>query len=93
MPAKNQFFPLLKQAPRWLYQILNLDGANATVEEISSQGGTSFTIKTNVAVEQDILILIDTTAADYCKFYLFFEEEKRNYCQCSIYWRNEWCSC
>lgn len=68
-----------------MYQILNLDGANATVEEISSQGGTSFAIKTNLAVEEDILILIDTTAADYGKFYLFFEEEKRNYCQCIIY--------
>ncbi|MBA9088337.1 hypothetical protein FHR92_004835 [Fontibacillus solani] len=38
---------------------LNLDGANATVEEISSQGGTSFAIKTNLAVEEDIQKLID----------------------------------
>ncbi|WHX49745.1 SDR family oxidoreductase [Paenibacillus woosongensis] len=44
---------------------LNLDGANATVEEITSQGGTAFAIKTNVAVEEDIQNLVDTTVKTY----------------------------
>lgn len=44
---------------------LNLDGANATVEEITSLGGTAFAIKTNVAVEEDIQNLIDTTVKTY----------------------------
>lgn len=39
---------------------LNLDGANATVEEIKENGGMAFAIKTNVAVEGDIQHLIDT---------------------------------
>ncbi|AZK44950.1 SDR family oxidoreductase [Paenibacillus lentus] len=44
---------------------LNLEGANATVEEITSQGGTAFAIKTNVAVEEDIQNLIETTVQTY----------------------------
>lgn len=44
---------------------LNLDGANATVAEITSQGGTAFAIKTDVAVEEDIQNLIDTTVKTY----------------------------
>lgn len=44
---------------------LNLEGAQATVEEIKSQGGTAFAIKTNVAVEEDIQNLIDTTVQNY----------------------------
>lgn len=44
---------------------LNLEGANATVEEIKAQGGTAFAIKTNVAVEEDIQNLIDTTVQNY----------------------------
>lgn len=44
---------------------LNLEGAQATVEEIKSQGGTAFAIKTNVAVEEDIQHLIDTTVQNY----------------------------
>lgn len=44
---------------------LNLEGAQATVEEINSQGGTAFAIKTNVAVEEDIQNLIDTTVQNY----------------------------
>lgn len=44
---------------------LNLEGANATVEEIKAQGGTAFAIKTNVAVEEDIQSLIDTTVQNY----------------------------
>ncbi|WP_019635299.1 SDR family oxidoreductase [Paenibacillus fonticola] len=44
---------------------LNLDGANATVQEITSQGGTAFAIKTNVAAEEDVQHLIDTTVNTY----------------------------
>lgn len=44
---------------------LNLDGANATAEEIASQGGTAFAIKTNVAAEEDIQNLIDTAVNQY----------------------------
>ncbi|WP_410770950.1 SDR family oxidoreductase [Fontibacillus sp. BL9] len=44
---------------------LNLEGAQATVEEIKSQGGTAFAIKTNVAVEEDIQNLIDTTVQNF----------------------------
>ncbi|MEF2966249.1 SDR family oxidoreductase [Paenibacillus sp. M1] len=44
---------------------LNLEGANATVEEITSQGGTAFAIKTNVALEEDIQNLVDTTVQNY----------------------------
>lgn len=44
---------------------LNLDGTNATVQEITSQGGTAFAIKTNVAAEEDVQHLIDTTVNTY----------------------------
>ncbi len=44
---------------------LNLEGAQATVDEIQSQGGTAFAIKTNVAAEEDIQQLIDTTVQNY----------------------------
>lgn len=44
---------------------LNLDGANAVVEEITSRGGTAFAIKTNVAAEEDIRSLIDTAVSRY----------------------------
>lgn len=44
---------------------LNLDGANNVVEEITSAGGTAFAIKTNVAVEEDIQTLVDTTVSTY----------------------------
>jgi len=44
---------------------LNLDGANDTVEEIKANGGVAFAIKTNVAVEEDIQHLIDTTVSTY----------------------------
>lgn len=44
---------------------LNLDGANETVEEIKANGGMAFAIKTNVAVEEDIQHLIDTTVSTY----------------------------
>ncbi|MNN01946.1 Cyclopentanol dehydrogenase [compost metagenome] len=54
-----------KEGAKVVVSDLNLDGANATVEEISSQGGTSFAIKTNVAVEEDIQKLIDTTVETY----------------------------
>ncbi|GIN86223.1 3-ketoacyl-ACP reductase [Heyndrickxia sporothermodurans] len=44
---------------------LNLEGANTTVEEIQSKGGQAFAIQTNVAMEEDIQSLIDTTVKTY----------------------------
>lgn len=44
---------------------LNLEGAEATVEEIKAAGGTAFAIKTNVASEEEINELIDTTVSKY----------------------------
>lgn len=44
---------------------LNLEGAEATVEEIKAAGGTAFAIKTNVASEEEINELIDTTVSTY----------------------------
>lgn len=44
---------------------INLDGANATVEEINSKGGTALAVKTNVALEEDIQVLVDTAVNNY----------------------------
>lgn len=44
---------------------LNIDGAKSTVEEIETNGGTAFAIKTNVAEEADVQALIDTTVEKY----------------------------
>lgn len=44
---------------------MNLEGANATLEEIKANGGTAFAIKVNVALEEDIQALIDTTVSNY----------------------------
>lgn len=44
---------------------INLEGANATVEEIRAKGGTAKAVKTNVALEEDIQVLVDTTVETY----------------------------
>ncbi|AOZ94475.1 SDR family oxidoreductase [Paenibacillus crassostreae] len=44
---------------------VNLDGAHVTVKEIKANGGTAIAIKTNVAVEEDIQNLIDTTVSTF----------------------------
>ncbi|MFS0780255.1 SDR family oxidoreductase [Bacillus sp. 1P06AnD] len=44
---------------------LNFDGANATVEEIKSNNGDAFAMKTNVALEEDIQALVDKTVEVY----------------------------
>ncbi|KWW20652.1 3-ketoacyl-ACP reductase [Peribacillus simplex] len=44
---------------------VNLDGANETVEEIKASGGAALAIKTNVALEEDIQHLIDTTVGTF----------------------------
>lgn len=44
---------------------INLDTANATVEEIKAGGGDAFAILTNVAKEDDIQNLVDTTVNTY----------------------------
>ncbi|PJN91119.1 SDR family oxidoreductase [Bacillus sp. mrc49] len=44
---------------------VNLDGANETVEEIKAAGGAALAIKTNVALEEDIQHLIDTTVGTF----------------------------
>lgn len=54
-----------KEGAKVVVSDLNLDGANATVEEIKSNNGTAFAIKTNVAEEEDIQTLIDTTIDTY----------------------------
>jgi NAD(P)-dependent dehydrogenase (short-subunit alcohol dehydrogenase family) len=54
-----------KEGAKVVVSDLNLDGANATVDEITIQGGKAFAIKTNVAVEADINLLIDTTVGTY----------------------------
>ncbi len=54
-----------RRKPKVVVSDLNLDGANDTVEEIKANGGVAFAIKTNVAVEEDIQHLIDTTVSTY----------------------------
>ncbi|HHY27124.1 MAG TPA: SDR family oxidoreductase [Desulfitobacterium dehalogenans] len=54
-----------KEGVKVVVSDLNLDGANKVVEEITSAGGTAFAIKTNVAVEEDIQTLVDTTVSTY----------------------------
>ncbi|MCM3030535.1 SDR family oxidoreductase [Niallia sp. MER 6] len=44
---------------------INLDAANATVEEIKANGGNAFAVSANVAKEEDIQNLIDTTVQNY----------------------------
>lgn len=54
-----------KEGAKVVVSDLNLDGAKATVNDITSQGGTAIAIKTNVAVEEDVQNLIDTTVQTY----------------------------
>ncbi|MGF7047255.1 NAD(P)-dependent dehydrogenase (short-subunit alcohol dehydrogenase family) [Paenibacillus sp. DS2015] len=54
-----------KEGAKVVVSDLNLDGANVTVEEIKSNGGTAIAVKANVAVEEDIQRLIDTTVSTY----------------------------
>lgn len=44
---------------------LNLEGAKQTAADIEAAGGTAFAILTNVAKEEDIQTLIDTTVKNY----------------------------
>jgi len=44
---------------------INLDAANATVEEIKATGGKAIAVSANVANEEDIQNLIDTTVQSY----------------------------
>uniref|UniRef100_UPI001FC82107 SDR family NAD(P)-dependent oxidoreductase n=1 Tax=Enterobacter agglomerans TaxID=549 RepID=UPI001FC82107 len=44
---------------------INLDAANATVEEIKATGGNAIAVSANVANEEDIQNLIDTTVQSY----------------------------
>ncbi|MEK3724763.1 SDR family oxidoreductase [Paenibacillus sp. FSL H8-0034] len=54
-----------KEGAKVVVSDLNLDGAHATVAEIQSNGGVALAIKTNVALEEDIQQLIDTTVRTY----------------------------
>ncbi|WP_211749266.1 SDR family oxidoreductase [Paenibacillus sp. Marseille-Q4541] len=54
-----------KEGAKVVVSDLNLEGANTTVEEIKSQGGEAFAIKTNVASQEDIDTLIDTTVSTF----------------------------
>lgn len=44
---------------------INLDAANATVQEIKAAGGIAIAVSANVAIEEDIQNLIDTTVQNY----------------------------
>ncbi|MCM3781648.1 SDR family oxidoreductase [Neobacillus mesonae] len=54
-----------KEGAKVVVSDLNLEGANATAEEIKAAGGEAFAIKTNVASLEDINTLIDTTVEKY----------------------------
>lgn len=44
---------------------LTLEGATAVVDEIKADNGTAFAIAANVAKEEDVQALVDTTIAEY----------------------------
>ncbi len=44
---------------------INLEGAKATAASIEGAGGTAFAIQTNVAKEEDIQAMVDTTVEKY----------------------------
>jgi len=44
---------------------LNLEGAQETVKEIEANGGSALAIQTNVASEEDVNTLVDTTVSTY----------------------------
>ena len=54
-----------KEGAKVVVSDLNLDGANETVEEIKAAGGEAIAMKTNVAVEEDVQSLVDTTVEKY----------------------------
>lgn len=54
-----------KEGAKVVVSDLNLDGANETVEEIKAAGGEAIAMKTNVAVEEDVQTLVDTTVEKY----------------------------
>lgn len=50
-----------KEGAKIVVSDINEEGAKATVDEIKNQGGTAIAVKANVAVEEDIQNLVDTT--------------------------------
>lgn len=54
-----------KEGAKVVVSDLNLEGAHKVAEEIISAGGTALSIKTNVAVEEDIQTLVDTAVSTY----------------------------
>lgn len=54
-----------KEGAKVVVSDLNIDGAKSTVEEVETNGGTAFAVKTNVAEEADIGALIDSTVEKY----------------------------
>ena len=54
-----------KEGAKVVVSDINLDAANKTVEDITSNGGTAIAIMANVAKEEDIQNLIDTTVNTY----------------------------
>lgn len=54
-----------KEGAKVVVSDLNLEGAHKVAEEITSAGGTALAIKTNVAVEEDIQVLVDTAVSTY----------------------------
>lgn len=54
-----------KEGAKVVVSDINLETAKATVEEIISNGGTAIAMKTNVGLEEDIQLLINTTVSTY----------------------------
>ncbi|UQZ36670.1 3-ketoacyl-ACP reductase [Paenibacillus sp. PK3_47] len=54
-----------KEGAKVIVSDINLEAANATVEEITASGGTAIAVKANVADEADIQNLIDTAVNTY----------------------------
>ena len=65
--GKEIAFLYAKEGASVVVSDLNGEGAEATVKEIEANGGKAFAIKTNVAVEEDIQQLIDSTVDTYGK--------------------------
>ncbi|WP_046180936.1 SDR family oxidoreductase [Domibacillus tundrae] len=54
-----------KEGAKVVVSDINLDAANQTVEEIKSTGGNAIAVMANVAKEEDIQNLIDTSVSTY----------------------------
>lgn len=54
-----------KEGAKVVVSDINLEGAEATVNEILANGGTATAVRANVALEDDIQNLIDTTVKEY----------------------------